>query len=817
MRLHEKRSIIYSVTTVVLILGGFLLREVAWQGSSSLHTLMELVATLLAFFVGILALIRFFSRRDALFLYIGAGFLGTALLDGFHTVVTSDYFQPYMPSDNPHLVPWSWIASRLFLSVMMYVSWFLWFKHRNNQSYQPNVEGVLTFTAIATLGAFLFFGTVPLAAANVQLGVIQRPAELLPATFFSLALWGYLRKGWWRDDPFEHWIVLSLIVGLGTQIVFMPFSEHLYDTEFNLAHLLKKLSYISVLIGLLTSLYQTYKELQEEMAKRERVEKALRFWQFSLDQAKEEVYWIGENAQIFDANKAACESLNYSYDEITRLHFGDVDPIFSMEKWTALWQEIKRNGSVTFESMHKASDGKFFPTEIIANYFEYEGKGYSCALVRNITERKLAEAKLQETKELLSSMTAAVPGVVYQFVVTPSGKWKFPFISKGVEDLYEVSVKEVLQDHKALSRCILPEDNDSHRNAIQHSADTLTVWEHEHRIKTPNGNIKWVLGRAIPQRMADGSILWNGILTDITEKKKIEESLRLSASVFAHAQENIMITDADSNIVDVNAAFTRDTGYSRDEVLGKNPRILKSGYQNGDFYRAMWQSLKASGHWTGELWNRHKSGDIYAVLLTITAVSDDRGIVTHYVGISADITHIKKHQQELENIAHHDALTGLPNRILLADRMHKAIEQSKRNKQLIALCYLDLDGFKPINDSLGHEAGDQVLIEIAKRINDTIRGGDTVARLGGDEFVILLLGLDAADEYQPILDRLLKAISLPIDISGKQVFVSASIGVSLFSGSFKDPDMLLRQADQAMYSAKQSGKNQYQHYTDTPA
>lgn len=442
--------------------------------------------------------------------------------------------------------------------------------------------------------------------------------------------------------------------------------------------------------------------------------------------------------------------------------------------------------------------------------FNEQGKfaGY-IGMLTDVNERNVAEAQLRQLQQQLKQMTAAIPGVVYQFLMTPSGECTYPFISKGVEELYEIPFDKALKDQGLLSQCIQADDFERHRASLMHSADTLAAWEHEYRIITPGGKIKWVLGRASPQPMNDGYILWNGILTDITDKKRNEDSLRLSASVFDHAQENIMITDADHNILDVNQAFTRATGYSRDEVLGKNPRFLKSGYQNADFYSAMWEAVQVNGYWRGELWNRNKFGEVYAELLTITAVKNNSGKITNYVGISADITRIKEYQQELEHIAHHDTLTGLPNRILLADRIRQAILQSRRNKQLLALCYLDLDGFKPINDKMGHEAGDLVLIEIAKRISETIRGGDTVARLGGDEFVVLLLGLDETNEYQLTLNRLLEAISQPLDILDRSFRVGASIGVSLFPATAEDPDSLLRQADQAMYSAKKSGKNQY--------
>lgn len=435
--------------------------------------------------------------------------------------------------------------------------------------------------------------------------------------------------------------------------------------------------------------------------------------------------------------------------------------------------------------------------------------------VQDITDRLLAEQAIRDTQEQLAEMTAAVPGVVYQFVRTPAGEWKFLYLSKGIEDLYEVTAEEAYRDHLVITRCILPEDRVAHRESVELSARNLTIWEYENRIKTPSGVFKWVHGRSSPQLQADGSILWNGLLTDVTAQKKVEESLRLAASVFAHAQESIMITDAHCNLIDVNAGFTRVNGYSHDEVLGKNPRFLQSGQHSSNFYQAMWRTVKEHGHWSGELWNRKKSGEIYAELLTISAVKNDRGIVSHYVGVSNDITHIKKHQQELEYIGHHDALTGLPNRILLADRMQQAIAHAKREKELLVVCYLDLDGFKPINDTMGHKAGDLVLIEIARRISETLRGEDTVARLGGDEFVILLLGLNKIEEYMATLDRLLIAISNPLLINNQSCTVGASIGVSIFPNNSKDQDTLLRQADQAMYAAKQSGKNCYQLYLKT--
>lgn len=358
--------------------------------------------------------------------------------------------------------------------------------------------------------------------------------------------------------------------------------------------------------------------------------------------------------------------------------------------------------------------------------------------------------------------------------------------------------------------------------------------EHDRNAMENNGpcvNEEWVtfaddghreLLETIKMPMSDGAGKLIGVLSiarDITERKRAEENLRITASVFDNSQEAILITDANNAIMDVNPAFTRITGYSREEVLGRNPKLLSSGRQDKAFYAAMMQSLEQERAWRGEIWNRRKSGEIYAEMLSISAICDD-GKVQYHVGVFSDISNLKEHEAELSRVAHYDALTGVPNRVLLADRMRQAIAKTARDQNMVAVCYLDLDGFKSINDTQGHEAGDQVLIEVARRIGNTIRGGDTVARLGGDEFVVVLMGVEKGEECVVTLERLLATIAQPIIIKGHSLTVSASIGVSLYPLDDEDPDTLLRHADQAMYVAKQSGKNRffiYDHALDVRA
>jgi diguanylate cyclase (GGDEF)-like protein/PAS domain S-box-containing protein len=327
----------------------------------------------------------------------------------------------------------------------------------------------------------------------------------------------------------------------------------------------------------------------------------------------------------------------------------------------------------------------------------------------------------------------------------------------------------------------------------------------QHRLAS--GELREVEVHSGPVELGGKELLYS-IVHDITERRKAEKLLRMTSSVFEESREGIIITDPDVNIIKVNRAFCALTGYDTDEVMGKNPRILQSGHQGRDFYQGMWNSLREAGFWHGEIWNRRKSGEVYAEDLSIISIHDEQGNILHYVGMFSDITEKKRQHERIEHLAYHDALTRLPNRTLLSDRMKQALARAARNDTRVAVCYLDLDGFKIVNDMHGHRAGDKLLSQVARRLEASVRAEDTVARLGGDEFVVLLTDLTTAMEEGAILPRILERLSEPCTLDeGKSASVSASIGVAVYPGDGNDPDSLIRQADQAMYEAKQSGRN----------
>ena len=298
------------------------------------------------------------------------------------------------------------------------------------------------------------------------------------------------------------------------------------------------------------------------------------------------------------------------------------------------------------------------------------------------------------------------------------------------------------------------------------------------------------------------------------EKKQADEKLKRAASVFTHAHEGIMITDASGTIVEVNDALSRITGYAPEEILGKLPKMLESERQSQEFYTEMLATTIAKGQWHGEIWSRHKNGADYPVMLTTSAVNDSAGLVQHYVSLCTDITLMKEHHGQLERMAHYDVLTNLPNRVLLADRLGQAMVQCQRRSRSLAVAFMDLDGFKAINDQHGHNVGDELLIKVAQRMKEALREGDTLARIGGDEFIAVMVDLENIEDSQPVLKRLLKAAAAPVTLGDYIMQVSASIGVTFYPQDSADADLLMRHADQAMYIAKQAGKNRY-HLFDT--
>lgn len=320
-----------------------------------------------------------------------------------------------------------------------------------------------------------------------------------------------------------------------------------------------------------------------------------------------------------------------------------------------------------------------------------------------------------------------------------------------------------------------------------------------------NGDTVWGQLNATPiEYLGEPAVL--AVITDLTAIKTAEEALRVHAAVFEYAQEGIMVCDAQNEVIAVNAAFSRITGYSLQEMREGSTRQLKSGRHDAAFYQALWDALLSVGFWEGELWNRRKNGEVYPEWLSITAIRDTDGQIVRYMAIFTDISQRKANQARTEYLAHFDPLTDLPNRALLNDRLTQGIQYAERTQSTLAVLFLDLDHFKLVNDTFGHVVGDDLLKQVADRLRDTVRQQDTVSRLGGDEFVLLLPDA-SADGALAVAEKLLAVVGEPYFIAGHSLSVSVSVGISLYPEHGNTNQILLERADQAMYLAKKSGRN----------
>ncbi len=424
----------------------------------------------------------------------------------------------------------------------------------------------------------------------------------------------------------------------------------------------------------------------------------------------------------------------------------------------------------------------------------------------DMTESRLVEA-LKVSEQRFRDLVNSTDGIVWE---ADAANFDFTFVSQQAESLLGYPVDDWLKPGFWLEHLHLDDTVWIHefRAAFTHR---LEAHSFEYRFIAKNGRTIWLRCFATVET-ENGVPRWlRGIMVDITQNKLDEQQLRIAATAF-EAQEGIIITDKDNNILRVNQAFTDITGYTEQEVIGMNPRLLKSGRQNAVFYLAMWQSIHTTGGWSGEIWNRRKDNSIFLEHITITAVKDPNGDITNYVGTLTDITMSRAAADEIERLAFYDPLTGLPNRRLLQDRLIPALASSERNNLNGALLFIDLDNFKILNDTLGHDIGDLLLQKVAERLMTCVRQEDTVARLGGDEFVVILEDLsaqstDAIKQTEMVGHKILATLNLPYQLTPHDYHITASIGATLFHGHKQATDELLKYADIAMYQAKATGRN----------
>jgi diguanylate cyclase (GGDEF)-like protein/PAS domain S-box-containing protein len=615
------------------------------------------------------------------------------------------------------------------------------------------------------------------------------------------------------------------------------------------------------------------RQLEQEVAERSRAEQGLRESEArfrAISAAAQDAIIVMDHAGCIAYWNAAAEQIfGHSADEALGK---ELHPLLAPERFLEQYRagfarfQASATGPAlgkTLELAARRKDGSEFPIELSLSTVQIAGRNHAIGIVRDISGRKRTEAGLQRLNRALRTISRCNEVLVHATdeatllqdmcrTVVETGQYRVAWVGYAEHDPAR-SVRPAARfgaDQGYLDRATITWADDEHgrgptgtairTNSVQVNQDFAT---NPRTAPWREAALQCGLAASIALPLASESAAFGAltiyagepdafdaqevaVLTELAsdlaygiaalrtraERDRALKDLQLAAKVFEESKEGILITDADCRILAVNGAFTSITGYSADEVRGLNPRVLKSDRHDSSFFANMWAAIGQTGHWMGEIWNRRKDGELFPALQSISAVRDRQGQLTHYLGIFGDISSNKESEARISYLTQHDALTGLANRNMLFDRLEQALIHARRADRLVALVLLDIDGFKLINDGLGHVAGDFVLKEVAARLSGACRPGDTVARLGGDAFVLVLSDLAHENDAASLARNLLAVVAAPMTVDGHEVVVTASLGVALFPRDGELAPALLKNADAAMHRAKELGRNSVQFY-----
>ncbi|MFC1747745.1 diguanylate cyclase domain-containing protein [Pseudomonadota bacterium] len=544
-------------------------------------------------------------------------------------------------------------------------------------------------------------------------------------------------------------------------------------------------------------------------------ESALDYADQVLESTPDTLLVTSRDGRIVRANAEAVRLLGYCREELIKLRVEDLLPEafrnYHPKMRQATFEHGLEGGKKTRgDFVTVTQDGKHIPVGIGISFATFKGERQAIVSLTDISERKRAEEEIKKSqmryRALLDSAFQFIVLLDRDGLVLDANNSSLSFSNLDKSSIIGQPYWETdgwRQDAELQARIKKAIREASAGHVVRFQVMQRAVDEAEHYIDYSIS----------PVRDAEGNITWlvsEG--RDITDLHEARERLRLTEKVFDDAAEAILVTDKRKRIVDVNPSFSSVTGYERDELLGMTPHVLSSGRHDKTFYKALWTSLKNQSRWQGEIWDKRKNGDIFPARVSISTVKDKNNDVSHYVAVLSDITTLKENELKLEKLAHYDQLTKLANRTLFFNRLDEEISRAKRENKYLAVMYIDLDGFKQVNDTLGHEAGDAVLKEASTRLSANMRPYDVAARLGGDEFAVILTALDSIESASVLAERTVKTLQISVEGTNPPLLVSCSVGVSVFPYHGDSCETLLRCADEAMYAAKQQGKNIYKLY-----
>jgi len=700
------------------------------------------------------------------------------------------------------------------------ISCFLLITYLNKNKHKVEIVSIY-----ALFLSFLLFFSLYLTATDT-------PSRI--ALFFLLAASAFFLQGPDKGKFWFYLILFAILVGH-----FLPYT----DTKYSNVDILATTLYLYTLSFILKN-YEITKHEQTLILK----ESEDRFK--TLFDEMPDPAWIIANNQFIEANYAAAETLGYTdVDDIPYEHPSKLSPQYqpdgelSFQKAERCMAIAYQKGIYRFEWVHCRRDGSEFPVEVTLSAITLRNEPVLYCIWRDITDRKQAESVLLQNVErnniLLKIITETgamnekelILFTLEQAERLTDSSISFIHFCDGFTttdlcsehgELIQINGKPIQVDpsiwqiSKSSGGAVI--ENELERDTYLTADSDISLSRYMLAPVFNEDELVMVFGIANKPGNYDLSslneleFLANNLWLLIQQKRNTHE-LELNAQVFHSSNEGIMITDVDNTIVSVNKAFSVISGYSSDELVGQNPRILRSNRHDDAFFKNMWKSLQTIGLWHGEIWSKNKAGTVYPGWLSISVIKNKNNEIINYIAIHSDMTDYKAAEDKIKYLAHFDSLTKLPNRTLLQDRANVALANAKRNQTTMALLFIDLDRFKNINDSLGHSIGDELLKLLAQRLLKILRDVDTVSRTGGDEFIAILPNTDSKGAVK-VADKLLKSISQPFEFEGYQLNVTLSIGIALFPHNGENFDDLSRNADTALYRAKHDGRNRYQFFND---
>jgi len=535
----------------------------------------------------------------------------------------------------------------------------------------------------------------------------------------------------------------------------------------------------------------------------------------TFEQAAVGIAHVAPSGHWLRVNQKLCDIVGYPHNELLQLRFQDITHPDDLNRDLKLVDRVLNGelASYSLEKRYVRKDRSVVWIQLTVTLVrDTEGRPeHFISVIQDIDTRKAAETALRHSEERFRRIANTIPEVIWLAEGQPA---QLSYVSPACNQVWLCSAESMYQNSESYLAGVHPEDREHVRKLKHQSIESRQEFVLEYRMQSHDGSVRWIHESGHPTEEESGLGRFVGMVQDVTERHLSEERLRQAATVFESAREGVVITDAGCAILAVNQAFVDITGFDETRVLGQNPRILGSDRHGPEFFQGMWASLNQSGQWLGELWNRRSDGELYPCWLTISRVLDADKRPTHYVGLLTDISHIRRSEEQLARLAHYDALTQLPNRLLLQSRLEHSLDHARREHHHVAVLIINLDRIKTVNDSLGHQAGDRLLQETATRLRLRARESDTLGRLGGDEFLLIVENINSTEVIAQMAQALLQSLAAPFELGDEhRVYLSASLGIGIFPENGQTASELLRDADAALHQAKAQGGNQFCFYT----